>query len=280
MSDLTDYYRRRAPEYDAVYAKPERQDDLRRLRSTLVELVRDQRVLEVAAGTGYWTAALTTTARSVLATDLTEETLAVAREREYPGNVSFRVADAYRLDEVGGEFDVVFAGFFWSHVLRAEAADFLRKLARRVRAGGWADRAHRQPVRRGQQPADRVRRAGWRHVPAAGARGRFGVRGAEELSHGRTGGGRPSGGGRGGRLPGAPVLLGRVRDGRCQGWWGGGPPGKVPGPPGKVLARRARRRLTLSTTSSTTPITKKSRKLPMPSRTELMNVPRASFGPA
>ncbi|MEU4288548.1 hypothetical protein AB0E63_10015 [Kribbella sp. NPDC026596] len=35
MSDLADYYRDRATEYDAVYAKPERQEDLARLRALL-----------------------------------------------------------------------------------------------------------------------------------------------------------------------------------------------------------------------------------------------------
>ncbi|ONI75922.1 hypothetical protein BWI15_06110 [Kribbella sp. ALI-6-A] len=127
---MTEYYRRRAREYDAVYAKPERQDDLRRLRSAVAELVREQTVLEVAAGTGYWTAVMAGTARSVLATDLAEETLAVARERDYAGEVSFRTADVARLDELGASFDVVFAGFFWSHVPRAEASEFVRRLGR------------------------------------------------------------------------------------------------------------------------------------------------------
>lgn len=39
MSELADYYRERAAEYDAVYAKPERQDDLARLRALLPPLV-------------------------------------------------------------------------------------------------------------------------------------------------------------------------------------------------------------------------------------------------
>ena len=35
MTQLTDYYRARAAEYDAVYAKPERQDDLDKVRGLL-----------------------------------------------------------------------------------------------------------------------------------------------------------------------------------------------------------------------------------------------------
>ncbi|MEV6287746.1 class I SAM-dependent methyltransferase [Kribbella sp. NPDC051770] len=132
MDDLTEYYRRRAREYDAVYAKPERQDDLRRLRSAVVELVDGLRVLEVAAGTGYWTEVMAPAARSVLATDLAEETLAVARERAYDGDVAFQAVDVAELDRLGGEYDLVFAGFFWSHVPRAEAVDFVRRLGRRA----------------------------------------------------------------------------------------------------------------------------------------------------
>jgi ubiquinone/menaquinone biosynthesis C-methylase UbiE len=49
------YYRDRAPEYDKFYEVPEREHDLARLKSWLVERVRNRTILEVAAGTGYWT---------------------------------------------------------------------------------------------------------------------------------------------------------------------------------------------------------------------------------
>jgi SAM-dependent methyltransferase len=133
---LGDYYRERAAEYDAVYAKPERQPDLARLRQLLPGLVAGQRVLEIAAGTGYWTQHLATTAKSVTATDLNAETLAIAAQREYgPADVSLRVADAFRLDAVPGEFDTVFCGFWWSHVLRADVPRFLAGIRGRIGAG-------------------------------------------------------------------------------------------------------------------------------------------------
>lgn len=134
---LGDYYRERAAEYDAVYAKPERQPDQARLRQLLPGLVAGQRVLEIAAGTGYWTQYLATTAKSVMATDLNAETLAIAAQREYgPAEVSLRVADAYQLDAVPGEFDAVFCGFWWSHVLRADIPRFLAGIRDRVGPGG------------------------------------------------------------------------------------------------------------------------------------------------
>ena len=91
MTQLTEYYRHRAAEYDAVYAKPERQDDLATLHRLLPPLVQGRRVLEIAAGTGYWTRTLSQSAAAITATDLNPETLDVARARDYgPAAVTFR----------------------------------------------------------------------------------------------------------------------------------------------------------------------------------------------
>jgi SAM-dependent methyltransferase len=141
VTQLAEYYRERAAEYDAVYAKPERQEDLARLHDLVPRLVTGQRVLEIAAGTGYWTATLTASASAVTATDVNQETLEVARTREYgPAALTFQVADAYALDEVPGEFDTAFVGFFWSHVLRADLPRFLDGLRARLCAGTGAHR--------------------------------------------------------------------------------------------------------------------------------------------
>jgi protein-L-isoaspartate O-methyltransferase len=133
---MSEYYRERAAEYDAIYAKPERQTDLARLHSLLPELVRDRTVLEIAAGTGYWTTTLSTTAESVLATDLNDEPLEIARSRSYGGAVAFQRADAYDLEAVAGDFDTAFAGFFWSHIPRSAVATFLRGMQKRLGSGG------------------------------------------------------------------------------------------------------------------------------------------------
>ncbi len=136
MSELGEYYRERAGEYDAVYAKPERQQDLATLHRLLPPLVAGLRVLEIAAGTGYWTRVLSGSAAAITATDLNDETLEVARAREYgPAALSFRLADAYALDRVPGEFDAAFAGFFWSHVLRADLPRFVAGLKARLGQG-------------------------------------------------------------------------------------------------------------------------------------------------
>ena len=135
--DLVTYYRLRAQEYDKVYAKQERQDDIRAIATWLSAAVAGRRVLEMAAGTGYWTPIMAATAESVVATDINPETLAIAESRDYPKrNVEFRIADAYAPDAVSGDFDCVFAGYFLSHVPLDRAAPFMQSVVDRAGSGG------------------------------------------------------------------------------------------------------------------------------------------------
>src|SRR5512136_527347 len=135
-SDIEKYYARRAGEYERIYAIPERQPDLQRLREVLVDFGAGRRLLEIACGTGYWTEAVAAVAGSVVATDAVEEVMAVARGRNLPPErVSFVRADAYGLEAVAGEFDAALAGFWWSHVTRARLGAFLDGLHRRLGSG-------------------------------------------------------------------------------------------------------------------------------------------------
>lgn len=133
---LKGYYAARAREYERIYAKPERQADLRQLEDLLPPLVAGRRLLEVACGTGYWTRFLVREAESIVAVDASAETLAVAAEKPWPaGRVRFCVADAYALPDALGMFDAAFAGFWWSHVPRSERSRFLEALDRRLLSG-------------------------------------------------------------------------------------------------------------------------------------------------
>jgi demethylmenaquinone methyltransferase/2-methoxy-6-polyprenyl-1,4-benzoquinol methylase len=134
---LRSYYAQRAAEYERVYAKPERQGDIARLRLLLPELLAGQDVLEVACGTGFWTSVIAQAARTILATDATGEMLDLARAKRYPvGRVRFGRADAYLLENIAGPFTAGFAGFWWSHVPRSRLAAFLRTLHENVGTGG------------------------------------------------------------------------------------------------------------------------------------------------
>lgn len=132
-----DYYRERALEYDRVYRKPERQPELRVLEDWLAEMLAGHNVLEVAAGTGYWTQFFAPRATSVVATDINTAVLDVARQRRaWEPNVSFVKASAFDLGALGGPFDGAFAGFFWSHLLKDQLAQCLSHLADHLRPGG------------------------------------------------------------------------------------------------------------------------------------------------
>ncbi len=69
------YYARRAAEYERVYAKPERQHDLRAIEAWLPAWFAQRQVLEIACGTGWWTPHGALDCASWLATDINDETL-------------------------------------------------------------------------------------------------------------------------------------------------------------------------------------------------------------
>lgn len=135
-TNIVDYYRARASEYEQVYAKPERQSDLARLHREIPAQFQGRRVLEVACGTGYWTRRIALRATAITAVDLAPEPLELARLQQPIGDaVTFLLADAFALEQVSGEFDGGFAGFWWSHVSRADLPRFLRGFHNRLTMG-------------------------------------------------------------------------------------------------------------------------------------------------
>lgn len=123
------YYAARAPEYDRVYLKPERQHDLRAIERWLPTVFAGRSLLEIACGTGYWTRFLAPVATRVLAIDAAPETLHIAQAR-VPADekVSFMTGDAYALPAQARGFEGAFAGFWISHVPKARVRPFLQGL--------------------------------------------------------------------------------------------------------------------------------------------------------
>jgi SAM-dependent methyltransferase len=135
-SALQSYYRRRAAEYEAIYAKPERQRDLAALRDQIPQRLAGRRVLEIACGTGYWTEQVAPVAREVVAIDAVEEPMQLARAKSYPPcRVRFVLQDAYDLAEDLGRFDAALAVFWWSHIPRRRIGEFLASLHARLEPG-------------------------------------------------------------------------------------------------------------------------------------------------
>jgi ubiquinone/menaquinone biosynthesis C-methylase UbiE len=133
--ELVQYYRRRAAQYEAIYAKPERQADLAVLKREIPARLRGTRVLEVACGTGYWTQLVAEVACEVVATDLADEPMKIAASKRYSSQPRFVKADAYALPRDLGRFGAALGVFWWSHIPRERIGDFLASLHERLQPG-------------------------------------------------------------------------------------------------------------------------------------------------
>lgn len=129
------YYKERAPVYDVVYSYPERQKDLRFLEEYVTRQFVSLDVLEIAAGTGYWTQFISKEARSVLATDVNHEVLEHLKCRQMPHTVNTRVVDAYSLRGISQEFEGAFAGLWLSHIPKQQLDEFVLGLHSRLIPG-------------------------------------------------------------------------------------------------------------------------------------------------
>ena len=135
-NQLSAYYAARAGEYERVYEKPERQADLAQLQNLIPRFFVDRTVLEIACGTGYWTQFIAPVARKVMAIDINSETLAIARSKRLATErISFEVADVQHLPPHYKAFTGAFAGFWWSHMRRADRRTFLQSLHRCLSPG-------------------------------------------------------------------------------------------------------------------------------------------------
>ncbi|MET1028484.1 MAG: class I SAM-dependent methyltransferase [Dongiaceae bacterium] len=125
---MQDYYRQRARDYESIYFRPDavRLDEQEELARAIRGHLAGRDVLEIAAGTGWWTVQAAATARHVTATDAVDETLEIARTKPLPASkVEFRLADAYDLTSLGRRFDAALCCFWLSHVARADLRRFI-----------------------------------------------------------------------------------------------------------------------------------------------------------
>src|SRR5687767_6908509 len=100
------FYRARAPEYDEWWRRQGRyergEDDAREwheqvavVEAELATFGATGDVLELAGGTGWWTARLAETADQLTVVDSSPETLALNRERVARSDVDYVVADLF-----------------------------------------------------------------------------------------------------------------------------------------------------------------------------------------
>lgn len=160
-TDLKTYYARRASEYERIYIKPERQDDLATLRRYVAAFCSDAHVLEYACGTGYWTSVAAPHARTVLGIDINQEVLEVARNKPWPrNNVSFECSDLYELKARAENYDTILAVFLWSHILAEELSAFYGVMHRHVKPGSRVMILDNRYVEGSSTPIARTDKAG------------------------------------------------------------------------------------------------------------------------
>jgi demethylmenaquinone methyltransferase/2-methoxy-6-polyprenyl-1,4-benzoquinol methylase len=128
------FYRARASEYDEWWLRQGRYDrgdnEAREWReqvavveAALAAFGATGDVLELAGGTGWWTARLAETATHLTVVDSSLETLELNRERVGRAEIDYVVADLFDWQPTR-PYDVVFFSFWLSHVPRARFAAF------------------------------------------------------------------------------------------------------------------------------------------------------------
>lgn len=127
-TDTILYYKDRAREYEKIYSKPERQNDLKQVTEILQGLFNNKEIFEIACGTGYWTERIAKIAKTILATDINDTVIEVAKSKNYsPAAVRFQTVDIFNLP-FNIEYESVFGGFIWSHIKVEYLNDFINRL--------------------------------------------------------------------------------------------------------------------------------------------------------
>ncbi|MBA3851080.1 MAG: class I SAM-dependent methyltransferase [Chloroflexi bacterium] len=140
------YYAARAPEYDAVYRQGGGgtggsvldlwfQRELDEITGWLDQVPLRGEIVELAAGTGWWSPLLAQKGELSIY-DITAEPLDIARGRllAHGLRAHIHVRDAWQ--EPDRQVDGVFCGFWLSHVRRARLGNFLALVARWLRQDG------------------------------------------------------------------------------------------------------------------------------------------------
>jgi len=143
-----EYYCARAGEYDEWFLRQGRyyQGDEHRARwnaeagqvyRALAACDPAGRVLELACGTGWWTEQLVPHTGSITAVDASAEVLELNRKRVGDPNVRYVQADIFEW-RPDAEYDVVFFGFWLSHVPPERFGEFWALVRSALRPGGRA----------------------------------------------------------------------------------------------------------------------------------------------
>jgi ubiquinone/menaquinone biosynthesis C-methylase UbiE len=126
------FYRARAPEYDQSW---ETLQELQLVKQVLRSMGPFAEAVELAPGRGLWTRELVQICGSITAIDASPEMIALNRQSVASDRVTYQVHDLFRW-EPDKEYDLLFAGFWLSHVPPDTMDAFLTKVGRAVRRSG------------------------------------------------------------------------------------------------------------------------------------------------
>lgn len=150
MTDLLqhqiEYYRARAPEYDEWFYRLGRYDrgeahtrqwqrEAQQVREQLLSRSGFRHILELAPGTGIWTEQLIKIGERVTALDASPEMIAINRAKLQCERVDYQLADLFAW-QPRQQYDMVFFGFWLSHVPADKLSSFLDKVYAALKPGG------------------------------------------------------------------------------------------------------------------------------------------------
>ena len=132
IEKMKSYYDHRAPwhdEYMSFQSFPEMEKLYYPIIEKIIPLITNKSVLEIACGTGNWTHVFAKRATSVTAVDASRKSLQIAEEKLNPfDNISLICTDAYSLESLKKQFDVIIAIDWFSHIPKSQIGSFLQML--------------------------------------------------------------------------------------------------------------------------------------------------------
>lgn len=140
------YYRARASEYDEWFYRLGRYDhgelhnrqwfkEVEVVMRALHQTGPTGYVLELAAGTGNWTQELLKISQHITALDASPEMLEINRKKVKAPNVTYQEVDLFTW-QPDKTYDMIFFGFWLSHVPPEKLDDFLGKVRAALKIGG------------------------------------------------------------------------------------------------------------------------------------------------
>lgn len=146
LQEQIDYYRARASEYDEWWYNKGRYDkgdvinqqwreEGQQVRDALHNIPQQSHILELACGTGIWTQELVKIGERITCVDASPEMMAINQAKVQSDRVNYIQADLFTWQS-DQQYDMIFFGFWLSHVPSEKLADFLQRVSAMLKPDG------------------------------------------------------------------------------------------------------------------------------------------------